>query len=254
MRTSPVLPALGGFTPTFVLLEARRILRNRRTLVFILVMPAVFFLMFGKGQDQERVGGAAAELYVLVSLAVYAAMVAATSAGASVSVERAQGWSRQLRLTPLRPAAYVAVKAVTALLLALLSVVVELTVGALSGVTMPAHVWLLAGLTAWLGSLVFAELGLLVGLLVPAENVMQLLGPALALLAMFGGLFVPLELLPQLMQDIAHVTPVYGISQIARAPLTGVGPTAAEAANVALWVLVLAAGSARLFRRDTARV
>ena len=77
-------------------------LRNRRTVIFILVMPAVFFLLFGlpqKGQHFDN--GASVVAYILVSMAVYGAMLATTSGGAMVAVERAQGWSRQLRLTPL---------------------------------------------------------------------------------------------------------------------------------------------------------
>ena len=45
---------------------------------------------------------------------------------------------------------------------------------------------------AWVGSVVFAAFGLFMGYLLPAENVMQILGPVLALLAFAGGLFVPL--------------------------------------------------------------
>ena len=58
---------------------------------------------------------------------------------------------------------------------------------------MPPHVWLLSGAVAWVGSLVFAAFGLFMGYLLPSENVMQFLGPVLALLAFFGGLFVPLD-------------------------------------------------------------
>ena len=59
----------------------------------------------------------------MIGIAVYGAMLAATSGGAMVSIERAQGWSRQLRLTPLRPAAYIAIKILVAMLLGLTSVV-----------------------------------------------------------------------------------------------------------------------------------
>ena len=82
-------------------------LRNRRTVIFTLILPAAFFFMFGTGQTRPP---AAQRAYVLVSLGVYGAMIATTSGGAMVSIERAQGWSRQLRLTPLRPVAYIAIK------------------------------------------------------------------------------------------------------------------------------------------------
>ncbi|RKR89256.1 ABC-2 type transport system permease protein [Micromonospora pisi] len=248
-------PAMGGFTPTFLLLEIRRVLRNRRTMIFILVMPAVFFLLFGLPQRGQTLdNGSPVTGYIMISLAVYGAMVATTSGGGMVAVERALGWSRQLRLTPLRPAAYVTTKVLTAMVLGLIAVVVEFAVGAVSGVRLPAHVWLLAGLAAWIGSLVFAAFGLFVGYLAPAENVMQFLGPILAILAMFGGLFVPLEVLPHAMQEIAKFTPVYGLGEIARSPLTGSGFTLASVANVLAWTVVFSFGAARLFRRDTQRV
>ncbi|MEO3747974.1 ABC transporter permease [Plantactinospora sp. B5E13] len=248
-------PPLGGFSTANLIMEIRRVLRNRRTLVFTLIMPAVFFLLFGlpnKGQLLDN--GAQVTAYIMISLAVYGAMVATTSGGGMVAVERAQGWSRQLRLTPLRPAAYVATKVLTAMALGLLAVLVEFVVGAASGVRMPAHVWLLAGLAAWLGSLVFAAFGLFVGYLAPAENVMQFLGPILAILAMFGGLFVPLEVLPHVMQEIARFTPVYGVGELARAPLTGDGVSAGAVLNLVLWTVAFGFGASRLFRRDTTRV
>ncbi|MFG1920843.1 ABC transporter permease [Cryptosporangium sp. NPDC048952] len=248
-------PRFGGLNPTYLSLEIRRTLRNRRTLFFILIMPAAFFLLFGlpqKGQSLDN--GRPVTAYIMISLAVYGAMVATTSGGAMVAVERAQGWSRQLRLTPLKPVAYIATKVLSALVLGLAAVVVEFVVGAASGVRMPVHMWVLAGLAAWVGSLVFAAFGLFIGYLVPAENVMQFLGPILAILAMFGGLFVPLEVLPHAFQEIAKWTPVYGIGTIARSPLTGETVTMTEVMNVIAWTLVFGLGAARLFRRDTARV
>jgi ABC-2 type transport system permease protein len=126
-------------------------------------------------------------------------------------------------------------------------------VGALNGVHLPVHVWLLSGLAAWLCSLVFAAFGLFVGFLLPSENVMQFVGPLLAILAMFGGVFVPLELLPHALQTIAKFTPVYGVGRIARAPLVG-GFNMTAVANVVIWTLLFGIGAMRLFRRDTARV
>ncbi len=49
-RPARRVPPLGGFNLTFLGLEIRRMLRNRRTVIFTLVMPAAFFFMFGSGQ------------------------------------------------------------------------------------------------------------------------------------------------------------------------------------------------------------
>ncbi|HEY4217387.1 MAG TPA: ABC transporter permease [Gemmatimonadaceae bacterium] len=247
------VPPLGGFNLTALRLEIRRMLRNRRTLMFVVVFPSVFFRIFGMSSKGVRSAGPSALAYIMISMAVYGAMVGATAGGAAVSVERSFGWSRQLRLTPLRPAAYVAIKVLTAMMLGLLAVAVDFAVGAFSGVHMAPQVWLLSGLGAWLGSLVFAAFGLFVGFLLPSENVMQFVGPLLAILAMFGGLFIPLAALPPALQTAALFTPVYGVGQIARAPLVG-GFTAIAVVNVIGWTLAFGIGAMALFRRDTARV
>jgi ABC-2 type transport system permease protein len=111
----------------------------------------------------------------------------------------------------------------------------------------------LSGLAAWASSLVFAAFGLFMGFLLPSENVMQFVGPMLAILAMGGGLFVPLQNLPPLMQKIAMFSPAYGVGVISRAPLIG-GLSAAAIASVVGWTLVFGMGAMLLFRRDTARV
>jgi ABC-2 type transport system permease protein len=247
------VPPLGGFNLTALKLEVRRVLRNRRTVIFILVFPSVFFFMFGLTARGEKAGGAEAIAYIMISMAVYGAMVGTTSGGAAVAVERSLGWSRQLRLTPLRPAAYVAIKVLTAMTLGLIAVVAEYTVGALTGVRLAPHVWLLSGLAAWLCSFVFAAFGLFMGFLLPSENVMQFVGPLLAILAMFGGLFIPLSALSPTLRTIASFTPVWGVGQLARAPLVG-GPIAGAVVSVVVWTLLFGAGAMALFRRDTARV
>jgi ABC-2 type transport system permease protein len=248
--------ALGGFSPTFVRLEIRRMLRNRRTAIFTLIMPSVFFLLFGSDSSyrHERVGNGNVTAYVLISMAVYGAMLATTSGGAAVSVERAVGWSRQLRLTPLNPVAYVAVKLVVAMTLGLAAVVVVFAVGSFFGPDMPSHVWVLSGVLAWVCALVFAAFGLFMGYLLPSENVMQILGPALALLSFAGGLFVPLDQMGHTFETIAKFTPVYGVGVLARYPLTSTGTLATAIANVVVWTLVFVGGAVWRFRRDTDRV
>jgi ABC-2 type transport system permease protein len=250
------LPKLGGFSLGMIKLELRRMMRNKRTVIFTFVMPAVFFLLFGTGSDArtQRVGGGNVTGYILVSMAVYGAMLATTSGGAMVSVERAAGWSRQLRLTPLKPVAYIAVKLVLAMIIGLVSVVVAFAVGAASGAQLPAHAWLECGLLGWVCALVFAAFGLFMGYLLPSENVMQILGPVLGVLSFAGGLFVPVDNLGHTFATIAKFTPVYGVGEIARYPLTQDGNLWLAVLNVVVWTTIFSAGAIWRFRRDTARV
>jgi ABC-2 type transport system permease protein len=261
MTTATVLPQrsvppLGGFNATLLRLELRRMLRNRRTVIFSVVMPTAFFLLFGTGKSysNESAGHGNVAGYIMINMALYGAMLSTTGGGAMVAVERSQGWSRQLRLTPLTPTAYIAVKVLVAMLLGGLSIACVYAAGSVSGAQLDANVWLESALLAWVGSLVFAAFGVFMGYLLPSENVMQILGPGLALLAFLGGLFMPLDQMGSTFQAIAKFTPMYGLNQIVHWPLSGDAPGWAALVNVVVWLAIFAGGAAWRFRRDTTRV
>jgi len=251
------VPPYGGFNATLLRLEIRRLLRNRRTMIFTVLMPVVFFLIFGLNADyaSQNAGHGNVSAFILISMALYGAILATTTGGAMVSIERGEGWSRQLRLTPLAPLAYVAVKMLTALVLGGLSVVSVYVVGLVTGrPSMPASLWVATALAVWLGSLLFAAFGLFMGYLLPTENVMQILSFALMLCSFGGGLFIPLSQFAPVLQTIAAFTPLYGLNALVHAPLTGEAVTAGAVANVAFWLVLFVTGAVWCFRRDTGRV
>jgi ABC-2 type transport system permease protein len=247
-------PALGGFNLTFLAIEIRRLVRNRRTILVTVIVPAILFLLFKV--NRRLAAASSAEFgpaFTMVGIAVYGAMLAATAGGARVTIERALGWSRQLRLTPLRPVAYVAIKLVTAMLLGLVSVVVVFVLGAIDGVDLAIGTWLATGSLAWLTSLVFASFGLFLGYLLPSENALQVIGPLVGVLSLVGGLFIPLALMPDLVQQIAPFTPTYGVVEIARFPLVGGSFDLFWVLSVVAWTAAFAVLAALQFRRDTRR-
>lgn len=173
-----------------------------------------------------------------------------------MSVERAQGWSRQLRLTPLSPAGYIGMKVATALVLGLVPITVVNVVGGIltHKASMPVYLWIVSALCVWIGSLLFAAFGLFIGFLVPADAVPQLLGLIMSLFAFVGGLFIPISLLPQTIQDIAKWSPEYGLNQLVHAPLLGSGVDWTWIVNVIAWLAIFAVGAVWRFSKDTARV
>ncbi|AJT40488.1 ABC transporter permease [Psychromicrobium lacuslunae] len=259
ISTERHVPPFGGFNLTLLGIEMKRRLRNRRNVIFAMVLPVAMFLIIGLQVKDTPLdpshpisaGGQSVSAYIMLSMAVYGCMITATSAGGAVAIERSMGWSRQLRLTPLSPAANIAVKIVGALVLGAIAIAAVYIAGYAIGVRMDVGIWVIGALAALLGSLVFTALGLLVGYLVPSENVMQFMGPAIAFLALFGGLFFPLD---GWMKNVGVWTPTYGIGEIARSPLTGADFNWLALANVALWLVIFAAGAALAFRRDTRRV
>jgi len=250
-------PSLGAFNFTALKLEVRRLIRNRRTVIISIVLPVVFFLVFGlnKAYALNRIGHGNIAAFVMISLALYGAVIATTFGGAMVSMERAQGWSRQLRLTPLSPVAYIIIKILTALVLGACSVAAVCIAGVVTHkASMPVGIWIASALSVWIGSLLFAAFGLFLGYLLPPENVLQLLGLILALLSFAGGLFIPISQFAQVVQDIAKWTPLYGLNQLVHTPLLGNGVDWTWVVNVIAWLIIFASGAVWLMRRDTARV
>jgi ABC-2 type transport system permease protein len=248
------VPPVGGLNLTVLRIELTRMLRNRRTIIFTFVFPAALFLAIGSGSGwQDKVGNGNVAAYIMLSMALYGAALTAAAGGAMVATERALGWSRQLRLTPLHPAVYIAMKALIALCLGAVAITVVNLVGIVQGrATMPGDRWVEAALLTLVCTMVFAALGVFVGYLVPGENAMQILGPGLALLSFLGNVFLPLDR-GTLLWDIAACTPMFGVAEISRAPLTGDLPWYAVV-NAVAWLAVFVAGAAWRMSKDTARV
>jgi ABC-2 type transport system permease protein len=253
--TTRRVPPLGGFNRTILGIELKRMLRNRRTIFFTLVFPAGLFFAFGGTQGwNDDAGNGNVAAYIMVSMALYGAALTAASAGAMVALERAMGWSRQLRLTPLSPVSYIVVKAIVALVMGAVAVTVVNVSGIVQGKPdMPVDIWIECAVLAVLCTLVFAALGVFVGYLVPGENVMQILGPGLALMAFLGNVFIPIDDHSSLIWHIAQWTPMFGVAEITRAPLTGDLPWYAVV-NAVGWLTVFVLGAAWRMSKDTARV
>ena len=253
--TTRRVPPLGGFNLTVLGIELRRMLRNRRTIIFTLILPAALLLSFGgqKGWDDKSGSGNVAA-YILISMALYGAALTAAAGGSMVALERSLGWSRQLRLTPLNPVVYIVMKALVALVMGALAITAVNLVGILQGkAEMPTYVWILTPLLTLACTLTFAALGVFIGYVVPGENAMQILGPGLALLSFLGGVFIPLDQYSDVVRHIAYWTPMYGVAEIARSLLTQELPWYAVV-NAVGWFAIFVAGAAWRMSKDTARV
>jgi len=253
--TTRRVPPYGGFSLTVLGIEIRRMLRNRRTLVFAMVLPAALYFVI-TGSDKtwaEPVGSGNEAAYILISMALYGAALTAASSGSMVALERALGWSRQLRLTPLHPVVYILTKALVALTMGALAVAVVNLCGLLQGrAEMPLGVWVGSAVLTVFCTLTFAALGVFVGYVVPGENAMQILGPGLALLSFLGGVFWPLDE-GSALWHVATFTPMYGVAEVARSPLTHELPWYAVV-NAVAWLAIFVAGAAWRMSKDTARV
>lgn len=248
-------PRFGGLNLTLLRIEVVRTLRNTRTLIFTIGLPVAFFFIFGTNAEYAdmRAGNGNVSAYIMIGMALYGALMATTGAGAAVSAERAQGWSRQLRLTPLNPLAYVLTKAASGMVLSLIAVSVVYLSGLFTKPDMPVSAWVVSFFAVWLGSVMFAAFGLFLGYLLPTENAMQVAGPLMAVLAMLGNVFIPLQ--PgTLMHDIARFNPMFGLHELAVLPLRSSDFDPWTVVNVVVWLAIFIGGSAWRMSRDTSRV
>ena len=245
--------------PTFTLLEMRRITRNWSGMFFTAVLPAFFYVIFGstvESKDQS-IGNGNVAMYVMISMAAYGAVTATTSVGGTAALERQQGWGRQLGLTPLPDSSYVAMKALIAMTVAALPILLTFTLGALTGARGSTRAWALSALLCLVGSAVFAVYGLLVGTALRSEAAVGAASGSLVIFAFLGNLFIPLS---GPMLTIAKFTPLYGYSGLARYPLSEgyladgtQDPLWLLVANVVVWLAVFGSLAVFFVRRGRER-
>jgi ABC-2 type transport system permease protein len=241
--------------PTYVRMELLRVVRSPRFLIFTVTMPLVLYVLLSAAYGTDTIGGAAPTAWFMVSMSVFGAMGAATSAGGRIAVERAAGWTRQLRLTPLSGRAYLTAKAATALLVAIPSLLLLYAAGHfVKHVDLPLSTW--AEMFGWtlLGLIPFVALGLLLGHAFTNDVLGPMSGALYTVLALLGGIWFPVSQMPTFVADLAKALPSYWLAEAGRAPLTGSTIGAPGLAVLGAWTVVLGALAIRLYRRDTARV
>jgi ABC-2 type transport system permease protein len=238
----------------YLRIEILRLIRNRRVLIFSVLLPALLLLIFGGIDKGDQLNGVGVAPYLMVSMGVFGSMSAAIGSGGSIAVERGLGWNRQLRLTGLEPNGYVLTKLLLSLVMALPPILTTYVVGAAAlGVRLPAQTWLTIGGLTWLGALPFAALGLVLGYIAKPDSVQQISSLLYLLLAAFGGIWVPIEAMPSVMRHIAEWTPAYWVGLMARNPLFH-NPFNVHAVEILLlWTVGLGVIGLRRFRADTAR-
>lgn len=204
---------------TYLRLELKRFFRDVTSVFFIAVLPCLLYVIFGAAQSYstEPAGNGNVAMYVLLSMAAYGAVTATVSIGGSAAVERMQGWGRQLGLTPLSDAAFVATKALVGLIVALIPVGLIYVIGAATGARGTATVWLAGAVILLVGAGIFAIYGLIFGLVFRTESAVGAASGSLVILAFLGNLFFPLS---GVLLTIAKFTPLYGYVSLARRALT----------------------------------
>lgn len=191
--------------------EIIRILRNRYFVFWSLVMPIIFYYVFTNLVNSDIPNKAEWQAHYLMSMTVFSVMGSSMmTLGIRLVQERSQGWSTFLRTTPLSNTVYFAAQMVGQSVIHVCSIIIIFIAGALiNDVSLTALEWIMSGLWILLGSLPFLAIGTLIGLMKKVETAAGVSNVLYMVLAVSGGLWMPLEVMPKMMQAIAKWLPSY---------------------------------------------
>ena len=194
--------------------EFLKMLRTPAFALPTLLFPAMFYLLFGVLLGAKA--GPAAGLSTFARLGVFGTMAPGLFGfGVSLAFEREQGLLKFKQALPTPPGSYLLARMVMAMLfasiIAALLIVIALSI---------AHVPLTAGqvgrvfLIEVLGVLPFCALGLTVGAFISGQAAPALVNLIYLPMAFLSGLWVPLQFLPKIIQDMAPVWPAHHLAQL----------------------------------------
>jgi len=237
-------------------LEMRRQLRDARSLVFVFAVPVVMLLIFGSvyGAQFDKAAHLQWIIVTTVQMGGYGAMMAALAQAFTIVNERSVGWNRQLRITPLSGTGYMVTKVASALTVGLGSIVVVFLVSIIFlHASLSVGGWLMAGLGLWVGIIPFALIAILIGQFAKPTFAQPLFMVTFLGLAILGGLWVPLDILPVWVGNVAQVAPSYWLNKLGQMGASLSGNAGTPALVLGAWTIVLAVLITLRYRRDSAR-
>ena len=230
-----------------------RMYRVPTTVALTIALPLVVYYAVTPGNRHAHPEGITFALYFMTGMAAYGAMWAAVAPGARIARDRAGGWTRHTRTTPLRTGTYFASKVVTAYLVAIPALVLLYLAGASLGVRLDATQWLeMTGLLL-IGLAPFVVIGIALGHLLTVEAMVPAVAGPVVLFALLGGAFGRL-FTGGVGLTIVKLLPSYWLVQAGKSA-SGGGDWPAEGwIVVAIWIVALVPLAVLAYRRDTSRV
>jgi ABC-2 type transport system permease protein len=233
----------GNLMTSYLRLEVLRALRDPKYLILAVLAPIGFYMLFATLFGGQSTGSAhiTVQAALMVSMSMYGAMWAVMSAtGPRIAQDRAIGWTRQMRLLPIRTANTLVARLIAAVALAGPAIVlVMLTAVFAKGVTLDdAWRWaVLLGLL-WLGSIPIALLGIAIGYSIGPEVAFGVLYALYLALSALGGLWMPISIMPSGMQTVGKLLPSYRAASMGWRLIGGKPFDASDALILVGWAVV----------------
>ena len=218
---NPVSMSAGRLWSAYVGEMRFEFVKSLRTPAFAvptLFFPIMFYLLFGIFLGSMR-GNNAMSQYTFATYGVFGAMGPGLFGfGVSLAIEREQGLLLLKQALPQPPGAYLLARAAMAMLfVAIISLL--LTIMAVMVGHVPLSVSQGVSLFAInvLGALPFCAIGMFLGSVVSGAASPAIVNLIFLPMAFLSGLWLPLQFMPQFLQDIAPIWPAYHLAQMALA-------------------------------------
>jgi ABC-2 type transport system permease protein len=219
---APVSPANPFIAQLKIFLrEARyeflRLTRTRSFSFSVIGFPVVFYIFFGLIMNRGlSIGNVSVAKYLLAGYGVFGVVGASLfGIGVGLASELAAGWLELKRASPMQPIAYLLAKCSSAMAFGVIIVslltILGITVGHVS-ITLPEFARMI-GLTV-VGVIPFACMGMALALLVPFSSAPGIANMIYLPMSFCGGLWLPITMLPKIMQQFAVLLPTYHLAQL----------------------------------------
>ncbi|QCB92485.1 ABC transporter permease [Cellulomonas shaoxiangyii] len=257
--TTPAPTRRGAVLARMTAVEGRLLVRDPSVLFFALLFPATVLTVLGlvmpwadepyDTSDPLLARITAITGYTPIVLSMAVATVALSTFPSIVATYRQRGVLRRLSTTPVGPYRLLVAQVLVNLATLLAAAALAVTAGAVVlGISLPVQPLLVLGVFA-LAVLSSFALGSLVAALAPTAAAANGWGMTLYFVSLFfAGVWLPLPVMPQVVQDIAAYTPLGAASQAMTAAWVGQPFPTTQVLVMAAWALIATPVAVRLFR------
>ncbi|HUK46686.1 MAG TPA: ABC transporter permease [Terriglobales bacterium] len=195
-------------------------LKNLRFPMFsvsTVVLPIMFYVLFGLIMGHQAIGGIGVTTYLIPAYGTFGVIGASLfGTAAGLASERGFGWLEVKKASPMPTLAYFFAKIVMSMIFSATDVLLLLLLGAtFGGVHLPALVTFKLLLTLVAGSLPFCAMGLALGYFAGPTSAPALINIFYLPMSFCSGLWIPFMFLPKFVQRVAVYLPAYHLSQLA---------------------------------------
>lgn len=182
-----------------------------------LAFPLMFYLLFGVTMGGRAAGPVNLASYLLPTYGAFGVMgIALFGFGVGVAVERGQGWLLFKRATPMPPLAYLTAKLTMVVVFGVIQTAALFAIGATAGkVDLPASDWAALAGVLIAGAIPFGAFGLALGSWLGPNSAPAIVNVLYLPLGFASGMWIPIQVLPGIFQNLAPWLPTYHFAQLA---------------------------------------